>query len=59
MIFFSGASLSPWVCLDAWMPGCLDAWMPGCLDEIQSKIHNPKIDDLLVKKYLTSLFFIF
>ena len=39
------------------MPGCLDAWMPGC--PIQSKIHNPKIDDLLVQKYLTSLFWIF
>ena len=26
MIFLSGAYLSPWACLDAWMPGCQDAW---------------------------------
>ena len=64
---FQDALLDAWMpgCLDAWMPGCQDAWMPGCLDAwmpgyqfilIQSKIHNPEIDDSLVKKYLTSLF---
>ena len=62
--------LDAWMpgCLDARMPGCPDAWMPGCLDAwmpgyqfilIQSKIHNPEIDDSLVKKYLTSLFWNF
>ena len=54
-------------CLDAWMPGCLDAWMPGCLDArmpgcldawmpgcLDAWMHE--IDDLLVKKCLTSFF---